>query len=70
MTPALLLQFFAILAGGACFIAFLLIILILAYKLINQSAPEYYEEQPEEDMVAISPTLKLTKEQYDIYLEV
>ena len=65
MTPTLLLQFFAILAGGACFVAFLLVILILAYKLISNNSSEYYEEIEGSDGITEE---KLTKQQTDIYV--
>ena len=65
MTPALLLQFFAILAGGACFIAFLCIVLVLVNKLISPQG--YYEEEPQEELTAVDKDVNLNKEQLNIY---
>ena len=62
MTPTILIELFAILAGGACFIAFLTVILILVYKLL--SPQEFYEEQSKEENVNGSG---LNKEEFAIY---
>lgn len=68
MTPALLLQFFAILAGGACFIAFLAIILFVVYMISAKVfGYEYIEEENEEEMISITPDIKLTKREFEVY---
>lgn len=63
MTATTLLYLFAILAGGACFIAFLTVILVLVYKLIVP-----YDNEPQNpETFQVAPDEKLTKEQLNIY---